>query len=638
MTQVSEPMGNWSELVRAAGLRHMTRTALIDGDRSITWGELDAAADAGAADLLESGSHRGDRTLIALPSSADLVLALVAVARAGLVGVPVDPHRADLATVAGRVGARMLLVPGPDGAISGVPTVLGLADLGGWWTAHRAPVEAVGGGEDLAVLARASRSYRAVMISHRALLAAVAAATSAPGARLRADDRAVMALPVHHLAGLVTAFLPLAEVGAAAVFPAVDPAAGDLSGLPSLIRSSRVTIIPGSPGVYRALLATEGVERALASVHLMTSGAAPLPSSDFSAIRAVTGQHVWEGYGISESTAVVASSLMTTRSRSGSVGRALSGLEIRIESGPDDDSEDTDRPPSATDQPSIHPAGGAGTGVGALDRNLADVSGMGDVGRISLRGATLFSGYWPDGADGPDADGWYCTEDVGYLDDLGELHLVDRADETFTVAGFTVYPREIEQVLAAHPDLLAAVVGAVPSAGSTPARVVAVLSARPGTDRPTVEQLQEYVAARLPIFKHPSEFVYVDAIPLTELGRQNRSAALGLAGFTAGGRSVAVVGAARPTEVRTAEDGPASQAGTARDQDQEASVADTDTAVAVDTPAVAGAEPFEPVAPERGPEQAGDLASLGGRLPGAGNRRARSLSDDEDDLFGSDYS
>lgn len=699
MTHASEPMGNWSELIRRAGQRHAARIAMIDSGRSITWGELDAAADAGAADLLESGTHRGDRALVALPSSADLVLALVAAARAGLVAVPVDPHRADLATVAARVGTRLLLVAEGSPEIAGVPTMFGAADLRRWWTARRAPVAAVGGGEDLAVLARASRSYRAVMISHRAVRAAVAAATGAPGSRLRADDRAVMALPVHHLAGLVTAFLPLAEVGATAVFPEVDPAGGDLSALPTLIRSARVTIIPGSPGVYRALLAADGVERALASVHLMTSGAAPLPPSDFSAIRAVTGQHVWEGYGISESTSVVASSLMTSRSRAGSVGRALGGIEIRIDSG--DDDQDTLDPavvwedqapeahpadpaevvaapalPAAVDVATSGPATGgttldAGTdgpavdtsaaeaaaapvagaapgtaagrsGVRALDANLADVAGMGDVGRISLRGATLFSGYWPDGSDGPGDDGWYCTEDVGYLDDLGELHLVDRADETFTVSGFTVYPKEIEQVLGARPDVGAVVVGAVPGAGSKPARVVAVISARAGADRPTVEELQQYVTDRLPVFKRPTEFAFVEAIPLTELGRQDRAAALGLAGFARAGRSVAVVSTPRPTAVRSAQqDTPADAPFTADPVASDTSTASTDpepgdVAQVVDD--AAATEPFEPVAADRGPEQAADLDSLGGRLPGAGNRRARSLSDDDDDLFGSEYS
>ena len=73
------------------------------------------------------------------------------------------------------------------------------------------------------------------------------------------------------------------------------------------------------------------------------------------------------------------------------------------------------------------------------------------MGRIVIRGATLFSGYWPDGGGGPGADGWFVTGDIGYLDDDGELHLVDRAAEVIKVAGFTVYPREVEEVLAAHP-------------------------------------------------------------------------------------------------------------------------------------------------------------------------------------------
>ena len=63
----------------------------------------------------------------------------------------------------------------------------------------------------------------------------------------------------------------------------------------------------------------------------------------------------------------------------------------------------------------------------------------------------LFSGYWPDGAGGPDAEGWFSTGDVAYLDDDGDLRLVDRRKELIIVSGFNVYPREIEDVLRLIP-------------------------------------------------------------------------------------------------------------------------------------------------------------------------------------------
>jgi long-chain acyl-CoA synthetase len=639
--------GNLADLVRRAGQRFGDRPALIGDGPDRTWSDLDAAADAGAADLLESGVRRGDRVLISLPTSADLALVTIAVARAGLVAVPVDPNRPAVAAVAGRVQAN-IAVAGDASAVAGAAlrSVLTPNELVAWWTGRRAPVDAIGGGEELAILARASRSDRAVMIPHRAVLAAVQAIVGARGVAVTQDDRAVLALPLFHLAGLVTAFLPLAAVGAAAVIPGPDTGEGD-GGLGELIRRHRVTLLPGSPMIYRRLLKEPGAERSLASVRLLTSGAAPLLPEDFSAIRSLTGQSVWEGYGISESSSVVATSLMTGRARPGSVGLPVAGLQVRIVGDDEDEADDNaadDKPADdnraydsaadgaftddqaavdgeveepTVDEPGVRTAPVEDTATGeeaagaeaataeaasdeaaadpgatpgqlaieTPDNNLAVVGSVGEVGRIALRGPTLFLGYWPDAADGPDEDGWYCTADVGYTDDLGELHLVDRVTDTFVVDGFTVYPKEIERVLADHLQVAeAVVVGTATTAGS---HVVALIVARPDTV-PTSDDLAEFVADRLPVFKRPNEFRLVGELPRTELGRIDRPAAL------------------------------------------------LDYLESAEPPAAAAA------APEAGHSDAAEpeLADLGTRLPGAeaAARGRRALDDTDEDLFGEDYS
>ena len=144
------------------------------------------------------------------------------------------------------------------------------------------------------------------------------------------------------------------------------------------------------------------------------------------------------------------------------------------------------------------------------------------MGRIAIRGATLFSGYWPDGGGGPGPDGWYVTGDIGYLDDAGELHLVDRAAEVIKVAGFTVYPREVEEVLATHPYVAeVAVIGLRDPRGQE--QVVAVLVARAGK-HPTPGDLTDFVSELLPPFKRPVAFHLVDGLPRTEVGRLDRAA------------------------------------------------------------------------------------------------------------------
>src|SRR3954452_2959153 len=110
--------------------------------------------------------------------------------------------------------------------------------------------------------------------------------------------------------------------------------------------------------------------------------------------------------------------------------------------------------------------GSIGRPVPGVDLRLIDEDGgeteEGDPGEIVVRGANLFSGYWPDGSGGPDADGWFRTGDVAYADGDGDLHLVDRRRELILVNGFNVYPSEVEEAIRDHPDVAEAAVIGVP--------------------------------------------------------------------------------------------------------------------------------------------------------------------------------
>ncbi|SDO95117.1 long-chain acyl-CoA synthetase [Nakamurella panacisegetis] len=608
------PRGNVSDLLRAAATAFGDHSALILSDGTRSWRELDRAVDAGAAELVAAGLTPGSRVVVSLETGADIIAALFAVARAGLVAVPIGPDRADLSSIVARVGASAAItapvtVPVP---IQVSPQAVAL-----WWGRPAAEFDPVGSGEDLAVLARAASSDRPVMVSHRAILAAVEAISATPRLGLRADDRAVLVLPTYHLAGWVTAFLPLTLVGAAGVIPdRPDGTHAWLDTVVAAIRRHRVTIVPGAPSLYRRLRDVSGVERALASVRLMTSGAAPLDPADFSAIKALTGQSVWEGYGISESASVISSSLMTKASRVGSVGKPLRGVSLRIVGEDGGDVNADGRPESAVDDLGADAVGG-------------------EVGRIQISGPTLFSGYWlpHDGASGATgdgtgasgatgdgtgasgatgdetgasgatvdldtsgmtADGWFTTGDLGYFDDVGELHLVDRATETIRVAGFTVYPREIEDVLAGHPYVRdAAVIGVTGRAGEAVAAVIVPLWGK----HPTEADLDEYVAERLPVFKRPRSYHLVDRLPRNELGRIDRD------------QVRAMYRSSEPLESGIIDGLHVPSAGEA----------------------VAPRPEDTPVVPRTDPEPAAELGELGARLPGREGRRGD--EDTDDDLF-----
>jgi long-chain acyl-CoA synthetase len=191
---------------------------------------------------------------------------------------------------------------------------------------------------------------------------------------------------------------------------------------------------------------------------------------------------VHQGYGLTEASPVVTSTLCSTVLQPGSVGAALPGIEIRL-----------------------------------LDEGGDELEGE-DPGEIVIRGANLFSGYWPDGAGGPDADGWWATGDVGFLDDSGDLFLVDRLKELVIVSGFNVYPIEVEDVIEEVDGVAeAAVIGVADQ--QTGEAVVAYVRA-PGADPEAIaEAVRRHCADRLARFKLPSRVEIVDELPRTVTGK-----------------------------------------------------------------------------------------------------------------------
>jgi long-chain acyl-CoA synthetase len=156
-----------------------------------------------------------------------------------------------------------------------------------------------------------------------------------------------------------------------------------------------------------------------------------------------------------------------------------------------------------------------------LDLSIADIAGT-DPGEIVVRGANLFSGYWPDGHAAPDPDGWWATGDIAFADADGDLVLVDRVGELILVNGFNVYPAEIERVLYDHPGVAeAAVVGVPdPSTGQTPYAYVVPALEPP----PTPEELRDYCVGRLARFKLPATIELVQTLPHVATGKVRKGA------------------------------------------------------------------------------------------------------------------
>jgi long-chain acyl-CoA synthetase len=475
---------NLADLVHRAAGDSPDRPALLSAGGAVSWAELDDRVDRVAAGLLSRGHVAGERVGVLLPNSIEFALAYFGILRAGLVAMPLNTAytQAELSYQLEDAGAA-LVISAPDLAerVDGAPMLgTGSAEWEALLSRPVGPVQPAGGGEDLAVLLYTSGTTgrpKGAMLSHRALLANLDQLAAIRPVVVAPDDTVLLVLPLFHVYGLNAGLGMTAYAAATGLlaerFDPVETLA--------LVREHRVSNIIGAPPMFIAWSMLPELADSLTTLRLAVSGAAPLPPAVLSELLGVTGQPVFEGYGLTETAPVLTTTLCSDVAKPGSIGRPIPGVELRLLDDTGDEVDDD------------------------------------DPGEVVVRGANLFSGYWPDGRDGPDSAGWFRTGDVAYADEDGDLFLVDRLRELILVSGFNVYPREVEDVIARHPDVAeVAVLGvAHPYTGET---VRALVVPRPGT-APTAESIIELAAARLARFKCPTSVEFVAELPHSVAGK-----------------------------------------------------------------------------------------------------------------------
>lgn len=504
---------NLADLVATAARRDPEHPAVVETTTGVvrSWGQVEAAVDAEAHRLTTAGVVAGDRVAMRLTSSAAYCVAMFGAVRAGAVLVPLGPDSAgrELDVVLDHSGARVLVAdPGDDTAAEAAQRA-GIRRLDPPETTARGePFAPVGRGEDLAVLGYTSSTSggpRGAMLPHRALLSNLAQCAALRPPPVTPADRVLLALPLFHVYGLGPGLLQATHAAATVVLADRFDAEQSLRA----VAEHRVTTVVGVPQMYRAWLrlGSAVLRESLVTVRLFTSGAAPLEPAVLIGMREATGLDVYEGYGLTESGPVLTTTLVGGRGKPRSVGRALpgapehgvAGVELRLV-----DAEGVPLPPE----------GGDGGGEDDWDFELPD------TGVVSARGPNVFLGYWPDAMDGPDADGWIRTGDVGFFDADGDLHLVDRANDLIIVSGFNVYPHEVEEVLCEHPGVAEAAAVGVPDEHTGEA-VCAVLVPAAGAQL-VAKELIEHCARRLARFKVPAAVAVVDELPHTPTGKLAR--------------------------------------------------------------------------------------------------------------------
>jgi acyl-CoA synthetase (AMP-forming)/AMP-acid ligase II len=318
---------------------------------------------------------------------------------------------------------------------------------------------------------------KGVMLDHANLTAMVGMITEALG--LTAADRCLLILPLFHVNGILVSVLsPLAAGGCTSVTGRFSP-----STFFDTVEAVRPTYFSAVPAIYAMLSALpDDVDPDTSSVRFAVCGAAPMPTELIARFEQRYGTTIVEGYGLSECTCAATINPIDGLHKPGTVGLPLPGQDVAL-----------------------------------LDREgRVTTDGRGEV---IVRGPNVMRGYLgkPDDTARTLEGGWLHTGDVGYFDADGYLILVDRVKDMIIRGGENIYPKEIENVLYTHGEVLeAAVVGRQHAVlGEEPVAFVALRN--PGSATPA--ELLELCSASLARYKVPRDLVILDALPKNAVGK-----------------------------------------------------------------------------------------------------------------------
>ena len=479
---------NFVVLVDAACERFAARPALFhhDGDRSVCHGELAAVVDGWATALRQRGAGPGRSVALWLPNSPAFVAAFLATLRLGAIAAPLGvllkaPEvRARLAIaqpavlVTTHAFARVLAGDGT--SILAVDPASVAAEPGNRTSpVPRSP-------DDVAVLIFTSGTAgdaKAAELSHGAI--GWNARALADGLALTAPDVQLAAAPLSHVLGMSGVMnASLVSGGALTLMERFDAPAA----LRLIARTGTSGVI-GAPQMFLALLREARTAGAAPPLRFAMTGGAALAPELARAVEETFGCAPRDGYGMSEVGGGITLTPAALPTRPRSVGPALPGSALRI--------------------------------VDLATRAPLPVGGMGEV---AVRSPSVMRGYRGDDETTRAvlaADGWLLTGDVGYLDGDGYLFLVDRKKDLVIRSGYSVYPREVEDVLCACPGVLEAAVVGIPDDEHGEEVVALVVPSDDGGVDPEV--VKAFARARLAAYKYPRHVIIVSALPKGPTGK-----------------------------------------------------------------------------------------------------------------------
>lgn len=465
------------------------RAALRSPAGDLTYGEVAAASRRAAGAVREAGVRPLDRVVLIAPSIVEFPVVYLGLHGAGVsvitmntmatpaeIGYVLDDSEAVL-VIAWHECADAAATAAAD---RGLP--LWRVEPGAVFDAEPVAVAHDHAPDDTAIILYTSGTTgrpKGVELTAANLLDTTA--SFLPVLSLTPDDRFGTALPLFHVYGQAVVMNTVLVTGATlSLLSPFEP-----TQMLEMVRRDRLTALAGVPTMWNAMLhaAADYGPGDFEDLRLATSGGASLPVEVMRAFKERFDCAILEGYGLTESTGAATFNDINRVQKAGTVGPALPGSAIEV--------RDPDGRPVAA----------------------------GVVGEVFIKGPTIMKGYRnrPDATEADLRDGWLRTGDLGQLDEDGYLSIVDRAKDLIIRGGYNVYPREVEEVLYEHPDIVEVAVVGVPDEhfGEEVAAVVALM---PGSTL-TGEELRAWAKVQLSAYKVPRLFQFVDTLPKGPTGK-----------------------------------------------------------------------------------------------------------------------
>ena len=469
------------------------RPAISQDGTTIRYAELDLTANRVATALIGLNVEPGDHIGLYAPNSGDWIAFYFGALKAGVVPVTLSSQlsRDELSLLLNHCRPRMIFTS-PEAlerlegfrASGGLEKIIcpgGDLDMKQLTEMGSASFTALDRNrEDIAAVlytGGTTGTPKGVLLSHENINTSIHNVVF--NERSTHQDRALCFLPFNHVFGQMHIMnATILSGGCLEMLPAFD-----MDKVLGLLAAGKVTKLFAVPTIYTRLLGLDGLKQKLGKVRYCFSAAASMAADTVRQWKEQTGLAIYEGYGMTEAAPVVTYN-HTVRHVIGSVGTAAPGVEIQIR-----------------DQ------------VGhRLDQGLE--------GEICIRGRNIMPGYLnnPEGTRAAFwEDGWFRSGDIGRFDPDGYLFIVDRLKDMIITGGENVYPKEVEDVLYARPEVEECAVIGLPDA-EWGEKVTAFIVARPG-EKIGSEALRAFLKSRISAFKVPKEFRVVSELPKSPAGK-----------------------------------------------------------------------------------------------------------------------